>query len=302
MDPSYFTQVGKVLIPTLLADFGIQVIGWSISAFLQTEKFYDLSGSTSFILCTFLSLYNPWDENSIWASDVGKKSVATILRATHPRQIIASGTTVAWAAYLGSFLFSRALKHGDKRFDKVKKEPGRFLVYWLIQGVWVALTALPVYMANAIPANIQPDLGLQDYIGIVLWGSGFAFEVVANYQKQKWRKEIGRDYKRSFISTGLWSLSRHPNYFGECLLWFGSYLFCSSSFSAALASPAPIMSHWMSRLAVFSPIFVTFFITRVSGIPLLERENDRRLKDVVAYWKYKKATSMFVPTWPRSVG
>ncbi|KAG0377850.1 hypothetical protein BGX24_005308 [Mortierella sp. AD032] len=291
MDPSYFTQVGKVLVLTLLADFGIQVTGWSISAFLQTEKFYDLAGSTSFILCTFISL-----KSSIWAAD---DKTARFFRVIHPRQLIASGTTVAWAAYLGSFLFSRVLKHGDKRFDNTKRVPGRFLVYWLVQGIWVALTALPVYMTNSIPTSVHPDLGLQDYIGFALWASGFAFEVVANYQKQKWRKEVGRDYKRSFISTGLWSLSRHPNYFGECLLWFGSYLISSSAFSAALASPAPIMSHWMSRLAMFSPIFVTVLITRVSGIPLLERENDRRLKDVVAYWKYKKATSMFVPTLPR---
>ncbi|KAF9907406.1 hypothetical protein EC991_010966 [Linnemannia zychae] len=295
MDPSYFTEVGKVLIPTLLADFGIQVTGWSISAFLQTEKFYDLAGSTSFIVCTLLSLYKPWEESSVWKD--GKSGA--ILKSIHSRQLIASGSTVVWAAYLGSFLFSRAFKHGDRRFDNIKRVPSRFLVYWLVQGIWVALTALPVYMTNSIPTSVHPDLGLQDYIGLGLWGFGFVFEIVANYQKQKWRKEVGRDYKRSFISSGLWSLSRHPNYFGECLLWFGSYLLSSSAFSAALASPAPIMSHWMSRLAVFSPIFVTFLITRVSGIPLLERENDKRLKDVVAYWKYKKATSMFVPTWTR---
>lgn len=60
------------------------------------------------------------------------------------------------------------------------------------------------YMTNSIPASVHPDLGLQDFFGIALWGTGFAFEVIANYQKQKWRKEIGRDYKRSFISTGLW--------------------------------------------------------------------------------------------------
>ena len=132
-----------------------------------------------------------------------------------------------------------------------------------------------------------------------LWIVGFTFEVVANYQKQQWRKEVGKDYKRSFISHGLWSLSRHPNYFGECVLWLGSYLVCSSAFSAAVEKQ--ILFHWMARGAVFSPMFVTFLITRVSGIPLLEKENDRRLKDVVAYWRYKKETSMFVPTWPRYV-
>ena len=95
------------------------------------------------------------------------------------------------------------------------------------------------------------------------------------------------------------SLSRHPNYFGECVLWCGSYLVSSGAFSAA--QEAMILPRWMARVAMFSPVFVTVLITRVSGIPLLEKENDRRLKDVVAYWKYKKETSMFVPTWPRSV-
>ncbi|KAG0357945.1 hypothetical protein BGZ54_000109, partial [Gamsiella multidivaricata] len=154
-------------------------------------------------------------------------------------------------------------------------------------------------LTNSIPAEDHPAIGAQDILGLVVWGMGFAFEVVANYQKQRWRKDIGKNYKQSFISHGLWSLSRHPNYFGECVLWFGSYLLSSSAFSVAVEDQ--ILPHWMSRLALFSPIFVTCLITRVSGIPLLERENDRRLKDVVAYWKYKKETSMFVPIWPRSV-
>ncbi|KAF9400299.1 hypothetical protein BGX21_004586 [Mortierella sp. AD011] len=98
----------------------------------------------------------------------------------------------------------RALKHGDKRFDKVKKIPGKFLIYWLIQGVWVALTALPVYLTNSIPAKVHPAIGVRDIIGLAIWGTGFTFEVVANYQKHQWRKEIGPNYKRSFISHGLW--------------------------------------------------------------------------------------------------
>jgi len=109
-----------------------------------------------------------------------------------------------WALYLGSFLFKRALRHGDKRFDRVKTQPRRFFIYWLVQGVWVALTALPVYLTNSIPGEAHPPIGLRDFLGVLLWGGGFAFEVIANYQKQCWRKEIGRDYKRSFISTGLW--------------------------------------------------------------------------------------------------
>ncbi|KAG0363997.1 hypothetical protein BG005_000029 [Podila minutissima] len=279
---SGFTQVTKGLIPTLATNFGIQVCCWGVAAALRTEKFYDFAGSTSFLVCTYLSLFQPWDKHSV------------TLDTRHPRQLLASATTAAWAIYLGSFLFERTLRHGDKRFNKVKRKPGLFLVYWLVQGAWVALTALPVYLTNVIPAESHPSLDLQDFLGLALWAGGFIFEVVANYQKRQWRQQVGPDYKRSFISHGLWSISRHPNYFGECVLWAGSYLLSSSSFSSALQDPA-VISRWWTRLALFSPLFVTFLITRVSGIPLLEKENDRRLKDVVAYWKYKKETSMFVP-------
>lgn len=93
-------------------------------------------GSTSFLVCTYLSLYKPWQ---------GKVAVEQLI---HPRQILASSTTAIWACYLGSFLFSRTWKHGDKRFDKVKKMPAKFLAYWTVQGVWVALTALPVYVTS----------------------------------------------------------------------------------------------------------------------------------------------------------
>ncbi|KAF9926037.1 hypothetical protein BGZ75_001475 [Mortierella antarctica] len=128
----YLSSAIRVLAPTLLADYAIQLFGFTVSTLLQTEKFYDLAGSTSFIVCTYLSLFQPWDKAS------------SRHRAIHPRQMIASCTTVLWALYLGSFLFKRALKNGDKRFDKVKKSPAQFLVYWLVQGVWVAMTALPV--------------------------------------------------------------------------------------------------------------------------------------------------------------
>ncbi|KAI8604696.1 hypothetical protein EDD21DRAFT_197734 [Dissophora ornata] len=288
MFSTQFSLATRVLLPALLADFSIQLAGWSVAALLQTEKFYDLAGSASFVMCTYLSLFKPWAKENVSSNQV-----------FHPRQILASSTTTVWACYIGWFLFKRVLKHGDKRFDKVRRMPGRFLIYWFIQGVWVALTALPVYLTNSIPAENHPAIGVQDIIGFALWGAGFAFAVVANFQKERWRKEIGKNYKRSFISHGLWSLSRHPNYFGECALWFGSYLFSSNAFHSAVEEQ--LLSKWMVRLAVFSPIFVTILITRVSGIPLLEREDDRRLRDVVAYWKYKKETSMFVPTWPRSV-
>ncbi|KAF9426696.1 hypothetical protein BGZ94_006139 [Podila epigama] len=292
MSQGHSTLVTQGLLPVFITDFSIQIACWGVASLLQTEKFYDLAGSSTFILCTYLSLFKPWDHST---------GATVTLAKAHPRQWIASGTTVIWAMYLGSFLFERALRHGDKRFNAVKRSPRRFLVYWLIQGVWVSLTALPVYITNTIPAKLHPSLGIQDAIGLSLWIGGFLFQAVANYQKTQWRRQVGPDYRRSFISHGLWSISRHPNYFGECMLWAGSYIVCASAWQRhgmglGLVEQHPeVLSVWWTRLAMLSPLFVTCLITRVSGIPLLEKENDRRLKDVVAYWKYKKETSMFVP-------
>ena len=191
----------------------------------------------------------------------------------------------AWACRLGTFLFIRVLKDGhDKRFDKVRDDPARFFVFWSIQasdnyyekcifykilflqGVWVWVTLLPTLLLNT--ERRDPVLGNRDYIGYSLWLVGFLFEVVADMQKSIFRANPDNDVRDSmlyqyhlsinivqgkFISSGLWAISRHPNYFGEILLWFGLYISGSSVFRG------------YQYLSVVSPVFVGLLITKLSG-------------------------------------
>ncbi|KAG7153786.1 Zinc finger protein 362-like [Homarus americanus] len=129
---------------------------------------------------------------------------------------------------LGLFLFTRIVKAGkDRRFDKTRANPVRFFYAWTLQGVWVLVTILPSLLAVLSPR--QRPVGTRDYIGWGIWAMGFLIEVVADYQKTVFKNNPAN--KDKFINTGLWALSRHPNYFGEILLWFGLYVSASSTFS-----------------------------------------------------------------------
>jgi len=245
----------------LAVDMGIQWVAWGVSAALQTERFYDLTGSATFIALSYLS--QQWSKG-------------------FSRQIIQSNMVMAWAFRLGSYLFIRILKDGkDKRFDNVRDNPGRFFSFWTIQGVWVFVTLLPTLMLNN-QTNDKP-IGKQDYLGWAMWATGMFFEVLADYQKTAFRNDPANQGK--FITSGLWSLSRHPNYFGEILLWFGLYVSASSVFKG-----------WQ-YLAVLSPVFVHLLITKLSGIPLLEKAGVKKWGHLPEYQNYLKNTPILVPFW-----
>eukprot|EP00095_Tigriopus_kingsejongensis_P002187 maker-scaffold861_size87375-snap-gene-0.21 protein:Tk02187 transcript:maker-scaffold861_size87375-snap-gene-0.21-mRNA-1 annotation:"PREDICTED: uncharacterized protein LOC100203306" len=243
-------------------DFGIQWVGCILAIVFKTEKFYDLTGSMTFILITYLS--QAWSDHS-W------------------RQFIQSHMVMAWACRLGLFLFLRVMKDGqDKRFDEAKQEPLRFLVFWTLQGVWVIVTLLPTLWLNDNSRRVP--IGIRDYIGWGIWVLGMFFEVTADLQKSIFRNNP--DNKSKFIQSGLWSISRHPNYFGEILLWYGLYISASSVFRGS------------EYLLVLSPIFVQLLITKVSGIPLLEKASDKKWANLAEYQTYKRNTSVLVPFWP----
>lgn len=163
------------------------------------------------------------------------------------RQTVVSYLVFSWACRLGTFLFIRVLKDGgDKRFDKAKVEPATFFKFWFIQGLWVFITLLPAITLNTTRRN--PAVGWRDYVGWGIWGLGFVIEVVADLQKSIFKSNpvnAGR-----FIQSGLWSVSRHPNYFGEIALWFGVYISCSSVFRG-----------WQYA-TILSPVLVMLLITR----------------------------------------
>eukprot|EP00915_Cephaloidophora_sp_WS-2016_P003218 GHVH01004338.1.p1 GENE.GHVH01004338.1~~GHVH01004338.1.p1 ORF type:complete len:139 (+),score=20.07 GHVH01004338.1:469-885(+) len=134
-------------------------------------------------------------------------------------------------------------------------------------------------MLNSSERN--PTIGPQDYIGWTMWSVGMFFEVVADGQKQWFKSDQANEGK--FIRSGLWSRSRHPNYFGEILLWFGLYVSASSTFRG-----------WQ-QLAVLCPVAVYLLITKISGIPLLEKAGMKKWGKTNEYLEYVKRTPVLVP-------
>jgi len=252
----------SALLHILGLDFAVQWIFWSISAYFHTEKFYDLIGSSTFILLTTLCLRN--------------------YSSGHLRSTVQATFVLTWATRLGLFLFTRILKDGqDRRFNKARDDPKILFVFWSLQGVWVFVTLLPTLIM--LTSRRQPNLNIQDLLGWTLWIVGFVVEVLADYQKSQFRSNPANYDK--FINTGLWSVSRHPNYFGEILLWFGLFISASTSFTK-----------WYHYLTILSPSFVYLLITRKSGIPLLEAHGQRKWGHLADYQRYLQETPVLFPS------
>jgi steroid 5-alpha reductase family enzyme len=240
--------------------FLIQWIVFIPSYVRQTEHFFDLTGSATYITVTVLAvLLSP---------------------VVDGRSLLLSALVVIWAARLGSFLFRRVHKAGkDGRFDDLKPHFLRFLNTWTLQGLWVIFT-LAAALA-AITTTTRKPLGLFALIGLLIWLLGFAFEVVADSQKNRFRANPENTGK--FIQTGLWAWSRHPNYFGEIVLWIGV---------AVIA--LPVLRGWQ-WVTLISPIFVTLLLTRVSGVPMLEKRADDKWGGQDDYEAYKTRTPVLIP-------
>jgi steroid 5-alpha reductase family enzyme len=173
---------------------------------------------------------------------------------------------------------------GDSRFDEVKHDPATYFVYWMMQGAWVFVTALPCYLINGVAS--QRALHAGDYVSLIVWFLGIATETVADVQKQIFKRDPAN--RGRFIDSGLWSLSRHPNYFGEIVTWWGV---CGVALSMNATQAT-------SACSLLSPIFVTLLITKVSGVPLLEKSADERWGSEAGYQAYKRNTPCLIPKLP----
>ena len=256
------SQVRGIPVFALLVGLAF-LIQWLvfIPAYLrQTEKFFDLTGSLTYISIT---------------------SIALLLSAAlDARAILVGVLVVIWAIRLGTFLFGRIRKAGkDDRFDEIKPDFFRFLNVWTIQGLWVTFTAAAA-LVTITSAN-RKELDLFAVVGLLLWLIGFTVEVTADAQKSRFNADPKN--KGKFINIGLWSRSRHPNYFGEIVLWLGI---------AVIA--LPVLQGWQ-WIALISPLFVTLLLTRVSGIPLLEKKSDQKWGGQPDYEEYKKKTPVLIP-------
>jgi steroid 5-alpha reductase family enzyme len=242
-------------------------INWAVfvpSYLAQTERFFDLVGSLTYLTLVALALFLHQDLD--------------------PRALLLALLVVVWAARLGSFLFARVSRDGsDGRFDEIKPSFARFSMTWTLQGLWVLLT-LSCALAAMTTAHSKP-LGVFAALGTALWLAGFAIEVMADQQKTRFRADPANDGR--FIESGIWAWSRHPNYFGEILLWLGI---------AVIALPA--LSGWQ-HLTLISPVFVYVLLTRISGVPLLESRGKKRWGNEPAYQAYKQRTPVLFMRPPK---
>ena len=251
-------------VPLFALSVGLAyLIQWLVfipSYLLQTEKFFDLTGSITYISVITIAVFF-----SIGADG---------------RSILLWALVVIWAIRLGTFLFRRIKKAGkDDRFDEIKPSFIRFLNVWTIQGLWVTFTMAAALVA--ITTTNRKELDLFALVGFLVWALGFSIEVIADSQKSRF--SANPDNKGKFIQTGLWSRSRHPNYFGEIVLWIGV---------AVIA--IPVLQGWQ-WIALISPVFVTLLLTRVSGVPLLEKKADKKWGGQEDYESYKKRTPVLIP-------
>jgi steroid 5-alpha reductase family enzyme len=242
-------------------------INWLVfvpSNLAKTEHYFDLTGSITYLSVTALALALSGDLDA--------------------RAIIVGTMVSVWAIRLGSFLYRRVRRDGrDGRFDTIKTNPLRFFMTWTLQGLWVLLT-LAAALAT-ITANERRSIGWIAVVGIAVWIAGFSIESVADRQKAAFRRDPANAGR--FISSGLWAFSRHPNYFGEIVLWTGIAIIA-----------LPVLSGWL-WIALISPVFVTLLLTRVSGIPMLEARAEERWGEDDEYRQYRNRTSVLVLRPPR---
>lgn len=231
----------------------------------QTERYFDLTGSITYVSVIGVSL--------------------ALTSELDSRSLLLGAMVTVWAARLGSFLFLRIRREGsDGRFDVLKPSLPRFLMTWTLQGLWVLLTAACALAAITTAHPVAP--GGFAVLGALIWVFGFTIEVVADREKNRFRTDAANEDR--FIEHGIWAWSRHPNYFGEITLWVGVAIVAF-----------PVLSGWQYATLV-SPVFVYLLLTRVSGIPMLEARSKKKWGHEPAYQAYCERTPALLLRPPRT--
>jgi steroid 5-alpha reductase family enzyme len=240
--------------------FILHWLGFIPAYLFQTEHYFDLIGSISYVATVALAFI--------------------LVPSFDARGLVVATLICVWAVRLGSFLFIRVKKAGqDRRFTQIKTKFFRFLFTWTVGGTWVFMTMASGLAAMTSQSQSPVDAFL--IIGAAMWTLGFVIEVIADRQKTIFRKDPANAEK--FISSGLWSISRHPNYFGEIILWIGI---------AVIA--LPVLEGWQ-WVTLVSPVFVSFLLLKVSGVPMLENNAESRWGNDPEFRQYKAKTPTLIP-------
>ena len=255
---------GSVIVKNaVLLAYVIHWIAYIPAYMFQTEKFYDLTGSVTYLSVVWFVFLSTYKSISL---NFGNLILVLLISI--------------WTIRLGLFLFMRIHKAGeDKRFRSIKTSASQFFMTFTLSGLWVTLCSMCALVAISSPEGLV--MNALTYVGIILFIIGFGIEIVADNQKTAFRSiEANKD---SFITSGLWSKSRHPNYFGEVLLWFAIAVISFSSLEG------------LQLITLISPVFTYILLVYVSGVRMLEDMNDKKWADNEQYKSYKKNTPMLFP-------
>jgi len=254
----------NLIISTLLVVLVYKTLVFLLSVFLKRNDVADVSWGISFVLIAIITL-----THSIYPN---------------PTLLLISTLITIWGFRLAFRIAVRnRKKKEDFRYVEMLKDSGKFfylksfLQVFLLQGLLAVLVSFPTLIAGTFGGS--HNLGFLAFLGLALWIVGFFFEVVGDWQLDQFMKNP--ENKGKILNQGLWKYSRHPNYFGEIVMWWGIFLI-------VVAVPNGIWS-------IIGPLIISFLILFVSGIPLLEK----KYRSNQAYKVYKRHTSTLIPLPPR---
>jgi len=260
----------NLLALTAIVTVGMQLTFFAIAWTLQIDKLTDLAGSTNFLVIAWLTFF--------------------VQEHYTARNIIVLILVTVWGVRLGSFLLYRVLKRGkDDRFNEMRAHFWQFLGFWVGQMVWAWTVSLPVTFLMGAVYNER--IGARDIIGWIIWLVGFLFETAADVSKQMHYNDESK--RKEHLHEGVWSISRHPNYFGEIMCWLGIFLTASSVFDSNTKA---------AYVSVLSPIFTAVLLLFASGMPIAEESSDRKFGHKADYIAYKRDTSPLIPLPPAVYG
>ena len=243
------------ILVSLLITVCMQLSFFAIAYKLQIDKVTDFAGTANFLVLAMITLWLGEDYS-------------------YPK-ILGSLMVIFWSLRLGIYLSYRIIVWGeDNRFDEMRSKFWSFLGFWVYQILWVFLTSLPLIYFNSLEA--PTELTIIAAVGIIMFIIGFTMEAWADYTKFNHKL-----YGDKWCTAGLWKYSRHPNYFGNIVLWFGIFVFC-------FTYGAPLWT-------IIGPLWTTFLLVFVSGLPFLEASADKKYGNDPEYLKYKDNTSILIP-------
>jgi steroid 5-alpha reductase family enzyme len=244
---------------SLLTALGINLVMFIVAFIKQTDTLTDISYAVTF----------------------GVLAVFGLTQSTvKPAHVIIFTCVILWALRLGGFLLMRIRwMKKDRRFDGMREHFWLFLRFWVLQGFTVFVVMLS---SIKLFQNTTPAINLLSIFGLLVFLAGLVVESTADLQKFAFNKNPKN--KDMWISTGIWSKSRHPNYLGEMMVWTGLFIFT-----------LPSLQGWNILVASLSPLFIITLLLFVSGIPLLEKSADKKWGNNQSYQTYKQSTPVLLP-------